>query len=61
MGPMMNDDVRLLVVMIHQAIHKLSTLRGYWACVKINRRLWPMSETLIWSYIPMDWVTNDGD
>ena len=32
-GPMVNHDVRLSNVMIHQAImlHGLSTLRGYWA------------------------------
>ena len=38
--------------MIHQTtlLHGLSTLRGYWACAKINRRLWFMDETLKWSY-----------
>ena len=30
------------------------------SCAKINRRLWPIGETLKWSYIHMDWVTIDG-
>ena len=40
-GPMMNHDTRLLIVMIHQTtiLHGLLTLRGYLTCVKINRRL----------------------
>ena len=60
-GPMVNHDVRLSIVMIHQAIilHGLSTLKWYWVCIKIHRRLWPMGETLKWSYIPMDLVTID--
>ena len=60
--PMVNHDVRLSIVMIHSAIilHGLSTLREYWAYAEINRRLWSMSETLKWSYIPKDWVTIDG-
>ena len=37
----------------------LSTLRGYWVYAKINKRLWLMSH-LMWSYIPMDWVTIEG-
>ena len=28
--------------------------------VEINKGLWLMSNTLKWSYIPMDWVTIDG-
>ena len=47
-----NHDMRLLIVMIHQVtiLHGLSTLREYLICVKINMRLWPMGETLKWSY-----------
>ena len=39
-GPMVNHDVRLSIVMIHQStiLHELSTLRGYRVCAKINRR-----------------------
>ena len=61
--PTMNHDTRLSIVMIHQAtiLHGLSTLREYWAYAKINRRLWPMGETLKWSYILMYWFTIDGD
>ena len=35
------------IVMIHQAtmLYGLSNLRGYWFYVKINRRLWLISET----------------
>ena len=35
----MNHDVRLLIVMIHQAtlLRGLSTLRGYQTCVKVNK------------------------
>ena len=46
------------VVMIHQTtiLHELSMLREYWVCVEINMRLWLMSETLMWSYIPIDGV-----
>ena len=60
-GSTVNHDVRLSVVMIHQTtiLHGLSTLRESWACAKINRRLWHMGETLMWSYILMDWVTID--
>ena len=34
----MNHDVRLSIVMIHQATipHGLSTMKGYRACVEIN-------------------------
>ena len=40
--PMVNHDVRLSNVMIHQAtiLHRLSTLRECWSCAKINRRLY---------------------
>ena len=42
--PKVNHDTRLSIVMIHQAtiLHGLSSLRGYWAYAKINRRLWSM-------------------
>ena len=48
-GPMMNHDVKLSIIMIHQStmMHKLLILRGYWAYARIDRRLWPMSETLM--------------
>ena len=61
-GPMMNHDVRLSIFMIHQAtiLHEFSTLRGYLAYIKINRRLWPRGKNLKWAYIPMNWVTIDG-
>ena len=36
-----NHDIRLSIVMIHQAtiLHGLSTLRRYWTCVIVNKRL----------------------
>ena len=54
--PMVNHDIRLSIVMIHQdfILHGVSTLRGYCICVKLNKRLWPIVETLMWSYIFMD-------
>ena len=60
-GPMVNHNSRLSIVIIYQAIilHGLSTLRGYWVYTAFNKRLWPMGETLKWSYIPMDWVISD--
>ena len=40
-GPTVDHDARLSIVMIHQAtiLHGLLTLRGYWAHAKINKRL----------------------
>ena len=44
---MVNHGVRLLIVMIHQAIImcELSTLRGYWVRPKVIKRCWVMGET----------------
>ena len=40
-GPIMNHDLSYPVVMIHQTtiLHRLWTLRGYWAYIEINKRL----------------------
>ena len=53
-GPTVNYDARLSIFMIYQAtiLYGLSTMRGYWAYAKINRRLWHMGKTLKWSYNP---------
>ena len=52
--PMMNYDINCWVVMIYHdtILYKLSTLRGYWVCAEINRKLWSMGEILVWSCIP---------
>ena len=52
--PMVNYDIRLSGCHDSSSyyVDGLSNLRGYWACVEINWWLWPMGETLKWSYIP---------
>ena len=61
-GPMVNYDVRLSVVMIHWVtiLYELLTLRGYWSYTEVNSRLWLMGDTLKWSHILMDWVNIGG-
>lgn len=53
--PTVNYKVRFSIVIIHQTtmLYGLSTLREYQVYVN-NKRLWPIGENLMLSYIPID-------
>ena len=48
--PTVNHDIGHRVLMIHQTtiLHELLTLRRYWACIDVIKRLWLVGKTLKW-------------